>query len=58
MSDSTYIEVRRGGRSEQAARWSCDVCSYYNSGEESPNSCKICTAKRGRVGKFRIITFT
>jgi len=59
MREYSYVEVRGGDRGEQRTgiSWICDVCSYYNSGDESLNACKICAAKRQRSerGKFKVI---
>lgn len=43
-----------GGYSEKSDRWTCDVCSCYNTGYESLNECKVCKSKKGRVVSYPV----
>lgn len=50
----TVTEVRGVARSEPCNAWTCDVCSYYNSGSESLNACKVCSSKRGKLVSYPV----
>jgi len=52
----SVIDVRvgvGGGYRGKSVKWTCNVCSYYNTGYKSPlNECEVCKSPRGKIGEY------
>ena len=48
------VGVLVGGVGE---KWTCEVCSFHNTGCELLNECGLCKAKRGTVGESPTVIF-